>query len=164
MNGPFHQSALRKRRVSQTGSVYAIVKNTGYPARPLIRNSADPKADAPTVDIVINSFKWHHENGHFVCIAYTVMPDHYHLIFVLEDNRTLDQVMGAIGGFTSREINKVRGWTGQFWQEAYHDRMVRDEEEFENQVNYVWENPMRAGFVKRAEDWPYTGIYPDWGG
>ena len=90
------------------------------------------------------------------------MPNHYHLIFLLKEERSLDQVMGAIWGFTSREIHKVRGWTGQFWQEAYHDRMVRDDEEFENQINYLRENSVRAGFVEKAEDWPFTGIYPGW--
>ena len=160
----FHQSALRRGRYSETGSVYSIVKNIHDPARPLIIDSGDPTADAATVNIVINWFRWHHEKGYFICIGYAVMPDHYHLVFLLEEERSLSQVMDAIGGFTSKEINKHRGWSGRFWQEAYHDRMVRDDEEFENQLNYVRENPLRAGFVEKAEDWPYTEVYPDWDG
>lgn len=158
----YHQSALRKGRISESGSVYAVVKNIENVGRPLIRDPHQPQASAEGDQIVIDAFRWHQENGFLICLGYTVMRDHYHLVLLLEENRTLDQVMGAIGGFTAKAINRLHGWSGQFWQAAHYDRMVRDDEELDAQLNYVRENPVRAGYVGKAEHWPFTEVFPDW--
>jgi REP-associated tyrosine transposase len=33
----------------------------------------------------------------------------------------------------------------------------RSDESYEQKWNYVRENPVRAGFAKNADDWPYAG-------
>jgi putative transposase len=158
----YHQSALREGRFSERGSVYSIVKNVEDLSRRLIRDPFNPQTSEDTVRILTDSFKWHHVNGYLICLGYTVLPDHYHLVFLLAKDRSLDEVMGGIGGFSAKGINRLNGWAGQFWQTGYRDRMVRDDEELENQMEYVWQNPAKAGFVNAPEDWPFTDIHPDW--
>jgi len=34
---------------------------------------------------------------------------------------------------------------------------LRNDESYTEKWSYVRENPLRAGFVKSAEDWPYQG-------
>jgi putative transposase len=43
-----------------------------------------------------------------------------------------------------------------FWQEESYDRLVRDEQEFERVRSYVENNPVRAGLVRRAEEFQWS--------
>ena len=84
------------------------------------------------------------------------------LVFLLLGDDSVSRVMESFSKFTARRLNKIHGRTGQFWQHTFHDRMVRDDDELHSQLNYISENPVRAGYVKKAEDWPWCEIYPDW--
>lgn len=52
---------------------------------------------------------------------------------------------------------------GQVWQEGFFDHLLRTNESYSQKWNYVRENPVRAGLVKSAADWPYQGeiVYID---
>ncbi|MFA6561842.1 MAG: hypothetical protein WCV00_08035 [Verrucomicrobiia bacterium] len=45
----------------------------------------------------------------------------------------------------------------QIWQPGFFDHLIRNTESYSEKWNYVRENPVRAGLVERAEDWPYQG-------
>ena len=42
------------------------------------------------------------------------------------------------------------------WQKEYWDRFIRDERHFSRAVNYIMENPVKAGLVGKAEDWQWS--------
>jgi len=85
---------------------------------------------------------------------YLLMPDHAHLFVWPRD-------------LASPFDNWVRFWKSHFskshrnpacrWQqEAFHHRL-RNRDEYHQKWNYVLENPVRAGLVQVAEEWPYRG-------
>jgi REP-associated tyrosine transposase len=43
------------------------------------------------------------------------------------------------------------------WQPGFFDHILRSGESYAEKWNYVRENPVRAGVVKNADDWPYQG-------
>ncbi|MCL7455160.1 MAG: hypothetical protein M8467_19160, partial [Anaerolineae bacterium] len=45
---------------------------------------------------------------------------------------------------------------GGVWMREYWDRYIRDERHFEAVVAYIHDNPVKAGLVKNAEDWPWS--------
>ena len=45
----------------------------------------------------------------------------------------------------------------QIWQEGFFDHLMRSDESYSQKWNYVRQNPVRAGLVKSADDWPYQG-------
>jgi REP element-mobilizing transposase RayT len=55
-----------------------------------------------------------------------------------------------------REANQILGRTGQFGFREYFDRYIRDERHFANAVQYIHENPVKAGLVENPEDWPFS--------
>ncbi len=110
-----------------------------------------------------NEQQWilqHIKNGHaqfYRLIGVCVMPDHVHVILSPNDNSTISDVMKGIKGVSSREINRLRGKHGALWQGESWDRILRDEEEFQEKLNYMLMNPVEAGL---AEDpWSYRGWY-----
>jgi putative DNA methylase len=50
-------------------------------------------------------------------------------------------------------LNKVLGRSGQLWQHESYDHWVRDDDELERVVDYISDNPVKAGLVENAYDW-----------
>jgi len=94
--------------------------------------------------------------------CYTIMPNHVHLIIepVKKDNRyyAISEILQSLKGYTARECNKILNREGQFWQHGHYDHMIRDADDYNYQVEYVKNNPVKAGFVKTWEEWRYTYV------
>ena len=64
-------------------------------------------------------------------------------------------------------VNVRLGESGELWQERFHsirsgqvfDRALRTVKEYHDQVEYIHWNPVRRGFVKRAEEWKWSSIH-----
>jgi len=61
--------------------------------------------------------------------------------------------MHSLKSYTAHEANSILNRTGAFWQTESYDHWVRDDEELERIVSYIRDNPVKAGLVKRPEDW-----------
>ena len=92
-----------------------------------------------------------------VCVhAYCVMPDHVHL--VAEPSARCDLVT-----FVARFKNLaqraawVLGVEGQFWQPSFWDHFLRRDEGLRRVIEYVLDNPVRAGLVATRHDYPFAG-------
>lgn len=79
-----------------------------------------------------------------VIISAVVMPNHVHALFVQNPEWPLEKLVRSWKGFTARQINKLLGRSGNFWQRDYFDRLVRDEKHFVNCVRYIRRNPQKA--------------------
>ncbi len=88
--------------------------------------------------------------------AYVVMASHIHLVFTPLNVWTRPAIMNFIKGRTARRCNALLGRGGAFWQSESYDRVVRDPKEFEQFVNYVEFNPVKAGLCLRPEDWEFS--------
>jgi len=84
--------------------------------------------------------------------AAVVLPDHVHLLVKPQPGFTLSRVMKGIKGACARRLNQLRNAKGRVWQEESWDRIIRDVAEFEEKLQYMYENPVRRGLVQRAED------------
>jgi REP element-mobilizing transposase RayT len=80
-------------------------------------------------------------------IAWVVMPNHVHALFVLHEEWTLEKLLQSWKRHSAREINKRTGRTGEaVWQKDYFDRLVRDAGHLANCVRYIRRNPIKARF------------------
>jgi putative transposase len=92
-------------------------------------------------------------------LAFCIMPDHFHIVMFLLPGRNLSELMKATSKFTSRELNKLLGRLGKFWQQGFHDHRCRDEREVHDLCLYTEHNPVRKGLVSAAELWPYSSAF-----
>ena len=90
--------------------------------------------------------------------AVVVMPDHVHLVIRPERGITLSRVMKGLKGVSARSINQHRGHTGTIWQDESWDRSIRDEREFLSVLQYLAENPVRAGLCREPEEYEWLFI------
>jgi REP element-mobilizing transposase RayT len=54
-------------------------------------------------------------------------------------------------------VNQRRGADGELWQPRFFDRALRTVKEYNEKVEYIHLNPVRAGLVSRPEDWRWSG-------
>ena len=62
----------------------------------------------------------------------------------------------ALRGDLSKILREDEG-EGTHWEKDFFDHVMRSEESYWRENEYVRQNPVRAGLVKRPEDWPYQG-------
>jgi putative transposase len=79
------------------------------------------------------------------------MPDHVHLILNVPDETPLATVIRDWKSWLARKHAIA-------WQKNFFDHRLRTEDEIGQKAEYVGLNPVRAGLVKRAEDWPYAFV------
>ena len=93
----------------------------------------------------------------FAVLAHCYMPDHVHLVLEgkseSSDLRRFVKVSKQRVDYVFRTQLSIR----TTWQEGYYERVLRSDEATDAVVRYVLENPVRAGLVERAEDYPYSG-------
>jgi putative transposase len=83
------------------------------------------------------------------------MPDHLHLLLEgLTGGSDLRKCIKQVKQRTS--FHAIRLGVGRLWQPGYHERIVRHDEDLGGYVDYILQNPVRAGLVQRASDYPYA--------
>jgi len=87
--------------------------------------------------------------------AYCLMPNHVHLILVPSDERGLRAALAEAHRRYSRRINFREGWRGYLWQGRFAS-VPMDGGHTLAAARYVELNPVRAGLVRAAADWPWS--------
>jgi REP-associated tyrosine transposase len=77
-------------------------------------------------------------------LAYVIMPNHDHVLFVLHPDWPLEKVLFTWKRRTAGVINETLGVEGQFWQHDYFDRLIRDGDHLRNVIRYIRRNPTKA--------------------
>ncbi len=113
-------------------------------------------------------------------LAYVIMPDHVHLLLWAERGETVEKFLEQVLRRTSSEIAamaaeaEARGnqlassWLARFrarargkarvrvWKERGRAYSVTDEETLLQKMEYIHLNPVKDGYVERAEDWEFS--------
>jgi putative transposase len=87
--------------------------------------------------------------------AYCLMPNHVHLIAVPASPEGLRRAIGEAHRRYTTEINRREGWRGHLWQGRFAS-YVMDDRHTLAAARYLELNPVRAGLVARAEDYPWS--------
>lgn len=87
--------------------------------------------------------------------AWCLMPNHVHLIAVPADPDGLRAALGETHRRYTRLINARKGWRGHLWQERFASFPL-DENHLLAAARYVELNPVRAGLVRRPEDYRWS--------
>ncbi len=87
--------------------------------------------------------------------AYCLMDNHVHLVAVPENEHSFARGFGEVHRRYTSIVNYREGWTGFLWQGRYSSFPL-DEKYLYAAVRYVELNPVRAGIVERASDYPWS--------
>jgi REP element-mobilizing transposase RayT len=105
--------------------------------------------------IVVDSIHRGAALGHYELHAWVVMPNHVHLLATPLIG--LSKLLCSLKRTTAMHANVLLCRTGSpFWQDECFDHVVRSDAEFRRIMQYIENNPVRAGLCVNAEDFPWS--------
>ena len=132
---------------------------------------------------ILESWQFCRERKGLKVFEYVIMPSHIHAIMQAEN---LSDVIRDFKAFTAKAIIKQiqeneqesrKDWLlhlfryhakyqkqneeFQFWQKTNHPIILDNAEIFQQKANYIWQNPVVAGYVTDAESWRYSSACKD---
>ena len=87
--------------------------------------------------------------------AYCLMPNHVHLVLVPGTEEALGRALGEAHRRYTWAVNRREGWRGFLWQGRFSS-FVMDTAYLLAATAYIERNPVAAGLVERAEQWPFS--------
>jgi REP element-mobilizing transposase RayT len=97
-------------------------------------------------DIVAQAIRYFDRQRYFLD-HWVVMPNHVHVLLVPMKPHTLKEILHSWKSFTSSQINKIRGHSGELWQHESFDHIVRSKIQLEKFRKYIIENWEKSGKV-----------------
>jgi putative transposase len=86
---------------------------------------------------------------------FVIMPNHLHLLMTLPGDITIEKAMQLIKGGFSYRLKREFGYQGEVWQRGFSEVRINDRESFLQHREYIAENPVKAGLVDTAEQYPF---------
>ncbi len=90
---------------------------------------------------------------------FVIMPDHLHLLLTVHDEMTIEKAMQLIKGRFSHRLSHETGYRGDVWQRGFTEEQVMNRESFERHSEYIAQNPVKAGIVASADEFPFCFRY-----
>jgi putative transposase len=89
--------------------------------------------------------------------GWVVLPNHYHLL-VQGDLNEIGHTIGRLHNGKSTQWNREDDTPGRKVWFRFADRAIRSERHFYTSLNYIHANPVKHGYVDRADDWPWCSL------
>ena len=110
--------------------------------------------------LLMQTLQTYRRDGKFQLHEFVIMPDHFHLLLTPAPNVPLEKALQYIKGGFSNRVKKELNRNFPIWQASFTNHRIRDSEDYENHRVYIWQNPVEAGLVERAELFPYSSAFP----
>lgn len=128
----------------------------------------------PYFDIIIDTLNYCRQQKRLKLFAYVILDNHLHLVAAGD---RLAPTVKEFKSHTARAIIELATSEGktwllnqfkyykakhkkesryQVWQEGFHPQLINSEDMLRQKVDYIHDNPVKIGLVKRAEDWLYS--------
>lgn len=88
--------------------------------------------------------------------AYVLMDNHFHLLATPRTDNGLPLLMQAIGRSYVRYFNQSKNRSGTLWEGRYRSTLIQAERYLLPCMAYIDLNPVRAGLVAEAKDYPWS--------
>lgn len=132
------------------------------------------RADVAT--IILEQVTFYRKKHHFYHCGYVIMPDHWHFVMIV-DEKKISAVLRDMKSMIARKVIDLwkqssesqqllkrirlpetgkRNHLYSLWQAGNWKVLIEDEFNIEKRINYIHANPLRAGLVKRPEEWPWS--------
>jgi len=130
-----------------------------------------------TCEILIRNIIFYQEKYHFQILGYVIMPSHFHWI-ITTDNEfgTISDIMRDLKKYSAWDImdfienksnnkfietfriigEKYKDQKRKSWQERFDDVIINSRSFFLQKLQYIHNNPVKAGLVEQPEDYKYS--------
>jgi putative transposase len=137
----------RPLRIEYPGAVYHVTSR-GNDKKPIFKDDHDREC-------FLNALQNVNKRYHWICHAYCLMTNHYHLLIETPDgNLTIG--MRQLNGVYTQLFNKWHGKTGHIYQGRYKAILIQKESHLLEVCRYVVLNPVRANMVEQPGSYAWS--------
>ena len=142
----------RRKRNPPGGYVYHVL-NRAQGRKRLFHRAADYRA---FLEVVREARLWFPVR----ILEFSFMPNHWHFLLWPEHDEELAGFMHHLTGTHANRWNHWRGrtGTGHVYQGPYKYFPIETDDHLWTVARYIVRNPVRAGLVERARDWPWSSL------
>ena len=122
------------------------------------------------ITLLRESFRMSKSKYRYKIDEIVVLPDHLHMIITPDQASDYPHIVRTIKQYFSKccdpkyyahlEQSKSRTKEGYrpVWQKKYYEHTIRDEKDFQEKVRYMYNNPVKHGWVEKEADWKYSSF------
>ena len=158
---------IQYAKYEDTALAKAIIKKKSFAYEDDLYDKCAGEADltsSPAAEIIRDKLLAMH-NEQFYLYAFTIMPNHVHILIrpLQREGLQIDLsgIIKNIKGATARLINQAVERQGQLWFREYHDHWIRSQQELVNVIEYMRNNPVKAGLAQDPQQWQWTWLNPE---
>jgi putative transposase len=148
-----------RKRLNITGPAIAFVTTTSFEWKPVLTQKN-------VATIIIDELRKTQSAFQLNFISYVIMPSHIHLLIGFPEIERLSKCLQAFKSITSRQIKQLSlpelaRADYRLWMPRFDDLIITSEKQMRIKMEYIHNNPVKAGLVDKAEDWRYSSAV-DW--
>lgn len=130
----------------------------GYPHHIILRgnNRQDIFMDTSDFQRMLELLETHAKAQGVEVHAYVLMSNHLHLLVTPQQDNALPLMMQALGRSYVMYFNKRHGRSGTLWEGRYRSTLIQSDRYLLACMAYIDLNPVRAGMVAQASDYPWS--------
>lgn len=137
----------RPLRIEYEGAVYHITSR-GNARRSIYKDEEDRR-------IFLNTLHKANQRYNWLCYAYCLMNNHYHLVIETPDGN-LSKGMRQLNGVYTQAFNRRYKRVGHILQGRYKAILIQKDSHLLEVCRYVVLNPVRAKAIENPEEWKWS--------
>ncbi len=123
------------------------------------------------IDLLRESFRVCMQKYIYRIDAIVILPEHFHMMITPKNAKDYPHIIRTIKQHFSKHCEKKyyahieqsysRRKEGYkpIWQKKYYEHTIRDEKDFYEKLNYIYNNPIKHHYVEKIEDWKYSSYH-----
>lgn len=120
------------------------------------------------IQLLRESFAVSKEKYDYSIEAIVILPDHIHMIITPRYAKEYPYIIRTIKQYFSKKcptkyyedveqsMSRHKEGYKPIWQKKYYEHTIRDNKDFEARLEYIYNNPIKHGYVENINDWVYT--------
>ncbi len=107
------------------------------------------------IDLLISVGKLQ-QRRNFKVYGFVLMDNHAHFVIEATEHHDISKIMQAILLSFSVKYRRKYGYEGHVWQGRFNSRPILTAEYFRGCLNYIHNNPVKAGMVDEGGKYAYS--------
>jgi len=142
---------MRKKRQFIQGAFYHVTSRTNDKIRVFERKLGRR--------IMLMDLQDAKDKFRFRLANFCVMPTHIHLLIKPGEGTNLSMIMQWLKVRVSKSWNRIHGSTDHLWGNRYYARAIKNSTEYEFVMDYIDQNPVKAGLAATPAEWKASGAF-----
>jgi len=150
-----------------------LTEETHFFVTATIENFKPVFSDEQCCQILMDNLSHYKNKYQFKILGYVIMPTHFHWIAAINKEKgTISDIMRDVKKYSAWEImdylemragkkfvisdSSLKDQNRQLWKKRFDDEVIRNENMFWAKLNYIHNNPVKAGLVERDIDYKFS--------